>query len=325
MRVAWYDRTGPAHEVLQLGDWPDPQPGPGEVRVRVAVSGANPSDWKTRSGVRPLMFPRVIPHSDGAGTIDRVGPGVPAERIGERVWLWNGQWKRPHGTAAEYIALPSEQAVRLPDAVSFDAGASLGIPALTAYRAVTIDGPVAGQTVLVTGGAGAVGLYAVQFARALGAARVLATVSTPEKAKLALSAGAEAAIDYRTEPVAERVLALTGGRGVDRVVEVDLAADAPLLPKILAENGLCAVYGSDAQEIRMDFGPMLFRGIALRFFLVYALAAGPRRQAIADITRWMEEGRIAHPPVRHFPLSAIAEAHEAMEKGAIIGKALLTL
>jgi len=325
MRVAWYDRTGPAHEVLQLGDWPDPQPGPGEVRVRVAVSGANPSDWKTRSGVRPLMFPRVIPHSDGAGTIDRVGPGVPAERIGERVWLWNGQWKRPHGTAAEYIALPAEQAVRLPDAVSFDAGASLGIPALTAYRAVTIDGPVAGQTVLVTGGAGAVGLYAVQFARALGAARVLATVSTPEKAKLALSAGAEAAIDYRTEPVAERVLALTGGRGVDRVVEVDLAADAPLLPKILAENGLCAVYGSDAQEIRMDFGPMLFRGIALRFFLVYALAAGPRRQAIADITRWMEEGRIAHPPVRHFPLSAIAEAHEAMEKGAIIGKALLTL
>ena len=325
MRVAWYDRTGPAHEVLQLGDWPDPEPGPGEVRVRVAVSGANPSDWKTRSGVRPLMFPRVIPHSDGAGTIDRVGPGVPAERIGERVWLWNGQWKRPHGTAAEYIALPSEQAVRLPDAVSFDAGASLGIPALTAYRAVTIDGPVAGQTVLVTGGAGAGGLYAVQFARALGAARVLATVSTPEKAKLALSAGAEAAIDYRTEPVAERVLALTGGRGVDRVVEVDLAADAPLLPKILAENGLCAVYGSDAQEIRMDFGPMLFRGIALRFFLVYALAAGPRRQAIADITRWMEEGRIAHPPVRHFPLSAIAEAHEAMEKGAIIGKALLTL
>src|SRR4028118_2064390 len=152
MRAAWYEKIGPAKEVLQVGEIPDVEPGSGEVRVRVHASGVNPSDWKTRSGHRPMMFPRVIPHSDDAGVIDRVGFGVPTSRVGQRVWTWNAQWKRPFGTAAEYVVLPAEQAVRLPDCVSFDEGACLGIPAMTAHRALTLDASPAGQTVLVAGG-----------------------------------------------------------------------------------------------------------------------------------------------------------------------------
>src|SRR5688572_8317455 len=178
MRAAWYEKIGPAGEVLQVGEMPAPEPGPGEVRVRIHASGVNPSDWKTRAGLRPMTFPRVIPHSDGAGIIDRVGVGVPESRLGDRVWTWNAQWKRPFGTAAEFVVLPAEQAVSLPDGVAFDEGACLGIPALTAHRAVTIDGSVESQTVLVSGGAGAVGSYAIQFAKLLGASRIIATVSS---------------------------------------------------------------------------------------------------------------------------------------------------
>lgn len=217
MKAAWYERNGPARDVLTVGTMPDPVPGVGEVRVRMIASGVNPSDWKSRSGSRPMIAPRVIPHSDGAGVIDQVGPGAPSERLGQRVWVWNGQWNRAFGTAAEFIVLPAMQAAPLPSNVSFEEGACLGIPALTAYRAVTIDGSIKGQAVLVTGGAGAVGSYAIQFAQLLGAAKIFATVSSPEKAKHALASGADVAIDYKTEDVAARVKQLTGGDGVDRV------------------------------------------------------------------------------------------------------------
>jgi len=202
MRAAWYEGNGPAQEVLQVGDLETPEPGPGEVRVRVHASGVNPSDCKARGGSRPMIAPRIIPHSDGAGVIDQVGPGVPHERVGERVWIWNGQWGRPFGTAAEYIVVPAEQAVFLPENTSFEAGACLGIPALTAHRAVTTDRPCTGEVVLVAGGAGAVGHYAIQCAKALGAAQVIATVSSPEKAEHASAAGADAIINYRQEDVA---------------------------------------------------------------------------------------------------------------------------
>ena len=183
MRAAWYERNGPAREVLSVGEMPAPEPGPGEVRVRVHASGVNPSDWKSRAGTaRPMAFPRVIPHSDGAGVIDRAGPGIPTRRVGERVWIWNAQWKRPFGTAAEFVILPAAMAVRLPEGIGFEEGACLGIPALTAHRAVTSDGPVAGQTVLVSGGAGAVARYAIQIAKLLGAGQVIATVSSAAKA-----------------------------------------------------------------------------------------------------------------------------------------------
>lgn len=323
MKAVWYERNGPAHEVLQFGDMPDPEPAPGEVRVRLCASGVNPSDWKTRSGSRPMQFARVIPHSDGAGMIDRIGPGVDPGRLGERVWTWNGQWKRAFGTAAELIALASQQAVKLPDEVSFEVGACLGIPALTAHRAVTIDGAPAGQSVLVTGGAGAVGFYAIQFAKLLGAAQVLATVSSQEKADCALAAGADAIIFYRTESVVDRVKSLTSGRGVDRVVEVDLAGNASILPHILARNGLCVAYGSNARQASFEFGPMIMSGAAVRFFVVYELTDSARNKAIADLLLWLERNQIQHHLAAVLPLSRTAEAHEWLEQGRAIGNVIV--
>ncbi|HEV7255885.1 MAG TPA: NADPH:quinone reductase [Mesorhizobium sp.] len=319
MKAVWYERNGPAREVLVIGDMPDPQPGPGEVRVRIHASGVNPSDWKTRSGSRPMIAPRVIPHSDGAGVIDQVSAGVDPARIGERVWIWNGQWKRPFGTAAAFIALPLEQAVALPENTSFAEGACLGIPALTAHRALTVDGSVKEQTVLVSGGAGAVGHYAIQFAKLLGAKTVITTVSSDEKAEHAGTAGADHVINYKSEAVAERVMAITGGRGVDRVVEVDVAGNAALIPQVLALGGLCVAYGSNQPEACFAFGPMILRGIAVRFFIVYELSPEARSHGIADLTRWLEDGRIRHTIAAELPLERTAEAHEFVEQGRTVG------
>ena len=323
MRAAWYERNGPARDVLVLGEMPTPSPGAGEVLVRLATSGVNPSDWKTRSGSRPMTAPRVIPHSDGAGTIEAVGEGVDRARIGQRVWIWNGQWKRPFGTAAECIALPAAQAAPLPEGTSFEAGACLGIPALTAWRAVQTDGGVAGQTVLVAGGAGAVGHYAIQMAKLLGAARVIATVSSPEKAAHARAAGADEVIDYRMENVAEVVKNLTGGRGVDRVVEVDLAANAALLPQVVARDGICACYGSGKAEVALGFGPMILSGAAIRFFIVYELPAAARTEGVEQVNAWLAAGRLQHAIGRVLPLDRIVDAHEAVEQGAVMGNVVL--
>jgi len=323
MRAAWYERNGPARAVLVVGEMPTPTPAAGEVLVRLATSGVNPSDWKTRSGSRPMMAPRVIPHSDGAGVIEAIGEGVDRVRIGERVWIWNGQWKRAFGTAAEYIALPSAQAVPLPDNTSFEAGACLGIPALTAWRAVQTDGGVAGQTVLVAGGAGAVGHYAIQMAKLLGAARVIATVSSPAKAAQARAAGADEVIDYRAENVVDRVRDLTGGRGVDRVVEVDLAANAALLPQIVARDGFCACYGSGKAEMALPFGPMILSGAAIRFFIVYELSAQARAQGLAQLDAWLKAGSLHHAIGQVLPLAGIAAAHDAVEAGTVMGNLVL--
>ncbi|HEV7266783.1 MAG TPA: NADPH:quinone reductase [Falsiroseomonas sp.] len=323
MKAAWYERNGAAREVLAFGEMPTPSPGPGEVLVRLATSGVNPSDWKTRAGSRPMPAPRVVPHSDGAGVIEAVGAGVDQARIGERVWIWNGQWKRAFGTAAEHIALPAAQAVRLPDSTSFEAGACLGIPALTAWRAVQTDGGVAGQTVLVAGGAGAVGHYAIQMAKLLGAAKVIATVSSPEKSEHARGAGADEVIDYRMENVAEVVRQITGGRGVDRLVEVDLAANAALLPQIVARDGFCACYGSGNRETSLPFGAMLLSGAAIRFFIVYELSPAAREAGLAQLTGWLEQGRLRHAVGAVMPLDHVVEAHEAVERGSVIGNVVL--
>ena len=261
---------------------------------------------------------------DGAGIIDRVGGSVPESRLGERVWTWNAQWKRPFGTAAEFVVLPAEQAVLLPDSVSFDEGACLGIPALTAHRAVTIDGSVEGRTVLVSGGAGAVGNYAIQFAKLLGATKIIATVSSSEKADRARAAGATHVINYRADDVAERVLEITAGRGVDRVVEVDIAGDAELLPKIVAQDALCVAYGSNTPDVTFQFGSMIMRGVSVRFFIVYELSREAREQGIADLTRWMEAGQIKHEIAMHFRLDDIVQAHEALEQGRVTGKVIVT-
>ncbi len=324
MKAVWYDRTG-GPEVLAHGDLPTPDPAPGEVLVRLAASGVNPSDWKTRSGAtgRPMLFPRVVPHSDGAGTVEAVGEGVDRARLGERVWIWNGQWRRAFGTAAEFIALPSAQAVRLPESTGFAEGACLGIPALTALHALLTDGGVSGRNVLVTGGAGSVGHYAVQFARLLGAARVLATVSSGEKAAHATAAGADATIDYKREDVPERVAALTGGRGVDRVVEVDVSGNAAALPALLAPGGICAAYGANGPSAGIAFGPAILKGIALRFFIVYELDADQRATALGALGAWLERGLVRHAVAARMPLAECAEAHRAVQEGRHIGNVVL--
>lgn len=325
MQAAYYDQTGPARDVLTLGELPDPEPAAGEVRVRLHASGVNPSDVKSRAGLRSknLPFPRIVPHSDGAGVIDRVGAGVPPTRIGERVWLWNAAWGRAHGTAAEYVSLPARQAVPLPREVSFVAGACLGIPALTALHAVQGYGGVEGKTVLVAGGAGAVGHYAIQFARLLGAKQVIATVSSDAKAQLAREAGADAAIDYKREDVAAQVRALTEGRGADRVIEVDVAANGVLDTDVLREGGEAVVYGSGAGNFSLPFFPLIAKNLSLHFFIVYHLSDDDRAQAEATLARLLEEGRLVHNIAQRLPLSQIVQAHELVESGTAVGNVVL--
>ena len=314
MRAVWYEKLGPAHEVLKAGEMADPVPGPGEVRVRIAYSGVNPSDVKRRSGatVGAMPFPRVIPDMDGSGVIDRVGPGVDEKRLGERVWLHSTQWKRPYGTAAEYAVTPADRAIALPKNVSMDAGASLGVPAMTAHRAVFAPGSVTGKTVLVTGGAGAVGFYAIQLAKWAGA-RVIATVSSAEKARLASRAGADAVVDYKKDAVAEKV---------DHVVEVDFGANLQATLACLKEGGSIATYASMGKpEPAIPFYPMMFRNLRLFWVFVYEMGPQAIGAASREVNAWLESGRAVFPSFTTFPLERLADAHAAVEQGAV-GKVL---
>lgn len=324
MRAAMYSVNGAAKDVLTLVDLPTPSPGTGEVRVKVACSGVNPSDVKTRLGLRLKMgFPQVVPHSDGAGVIDAVGDGVNPSRVGDRVWIWNAQWGRPFGTAAEFVVLPSAQAVTLPESVDFASGACLGIPALTAFHAVTMDGGVRDKVVLVAGGAGSVGHYAVQFARLKGARRIIASVSSPEKAALAQQAGAHDVINYKTEDLVARVRQLTDGRGVDRIIEVDLAANIAADLDVVAVEGDIVTYGSGEPKIQIPFLPSILKNVRFRFFIVYNLSPLDRASAIADLTMLMTEGQLTHNVAARFPLSSIVQAHETVEQGTAIGNVVV--
>lgn len=326
MRAAWYTKMGPAREVLQTGDLPDPQPAPGEVRVRIHASGVNPSDVKSRAAPgRNSVYARVIPHSDGAGVIDAVGDGVDRARIGSRVWVFNGQWKRADGTAADFICLPAELAVPLPEAVDFATGACLGIPALTAWRAVTMMGGVKGQTVLVTGGAGAVGHHAIQMTRLSGVKTIIATISSQEKADIARAVGADACIDYRNEDVAARVRDLTDGQGVDRIIELDIAGNARFVPDALKPGGLVVVYGSNQPTFTLPFTPMIVKNLTVACFIVYELSPEQRREGATYVNRLLETGQLQTRIARHFPLEQIAEAHEAVESGKTIGNVVLDI
>ncbi|MFL5002202.1 MAG: NADPH:quinone reductase [Xanthobacteraceae bacterium] len=324
MRAAYYEKNGPARDVLELGDVETPLPGPGEVRVKLATSGVNPSDVKSRAGTtRKIAFARVIPHSDGAGVIDSVGDGVPKARLGERVWTWNAQWKRAFGTCAEHVVLPAAMAVRLPDDVAFEDGACLGIPAMTACHAVAVAEAWAGSTLLIAGGAGGVGHYAVQFAKARGAV-VIATVSSEEKAKLALDAGADHVIDYKREDVGARVMELTDQAGVDAVIELDLAANARLLPAVLRPRGTVVVYGTRA-EAQIPAQWLLVNAVALKFIFVYELSPEEREAAVGTITRMLAEKRLVNNVALTFPLDDIVAAHEAVEQGKAAGNVVVRL
>lgn len=323
MRAAWYESNGSARAVLRVGEMDTPHAGPGDVRVKLATSGVNPSDVKSRQGLtRKIAWPRLVPQSDGAGVIDEVGAGVPASRIGERVWVWNGQWKRAFGTAAEYIVLPAAQAVPLPDRTSFAEGACLGIPAMTACHAVALAELGRGSRVLISGGAGAVGQYAIQFAKQRGAT-VLTTISSPEKAAAARAAGADHTIDYKREDVGAKVKEIAPA-GVDAIIEMDLAANAKLIPSVLRPKGSVIVYGT-TPEATLPAAFCLTNSIRIQFFLVYELDETERAATISAISESLAAGtlqnRVAQPT---FALADIAAAHEAVEKGSI-GNVVVTL
>jgi NADPH2:quinone reductase len=324
MRAAYYEKNGTAREVLHVGEVETPQPGPGEVRVKLRTSGVNPSDVKNRMGTtRKIAFPRVIPQSDGAGEIDAAGAGVPANRVGERVWTWNAQWKRPFGTAAEYVVLPAAQAVTLPNSVSYEAGACLGIPAMTAFHAVRLAEAGPGKTIFVSGGAGAVSHYAIQFAKARGAT-VIATVSSEGKAKLARQAGADHTIDYKQENVGERVMEMTGKRGADALIELDLTANARLIPAVVKPRGIVVIYGN-LPEATIPAAFCLVNSITLRFFLVYELTEEERATAVAEIGRMLQENRLTHNVAQTYPLDEIVAAHEAVESGKVPGNVVVMI
>jgi NADPH2:quinone reductase len=329
MKAAWYESKGAARAVLKVGERDTPQPGAGDVRVRIHRSAVNPSDTKQRGGARgnvTMPFPFVIPHQDGAGVIDAVGAGVDAARVGERVWVYEATLGRFWGTAAQYSVVPAHKAVRLPDHIDFDAGACMGIPAMTAHRSVMADGPVSGKTVLVTGGAGAVGYYAVQIAKLEGA-RVIATVSRDEQADRAREAGADAVVNYRTEDVAKRLQDLTGSAaGVDRVVDVAFGANLATSVAVLKTNGVIASYASDAvPDPALPFWPMLSKDLTARFVLVYAMSREAHDEAAQWITSALQRNALKHQYHHCFALDEIALAHEATESMKQVGKVLVSL
>ncbi|MGE0565686.1 MAG: NADPH:quinone reductase [Pseudolabrys sp.] len=325
MRAAFYEQNGPAREVLKVGEVDLAPPRPGEVRVKLETSAVNPSDVKSRLGAtRKIAWPRVIPHSDGAGVIDQVGDGVPKSRLGERVWIWNGQWKRAFGTAAEFIVLPSAQAAHLPDRISFAEGACLGIPAMTAVHALELTGATKESTLLVAGGAGSVSQYIIQFAKMRGA-KVITTVSSPEKATLARSLGADHTIDYKRENVGERVMELTDKRGVDAVLELDLAANAHLIPSVLKPKGSVIVYGTGATEATLPAFFCLVNSIRIHFFLIYELDPTRREHDIRLINEALTRGALVNRHAEPFKLDDIAAAHEAVEQNKTDGNVIVAL
>lgn len=329
MRAAWYERKGPARDVLVVGDMDSPTPGPRQVRVRVHASAVNPSDTKQRGGARgasAMPFPRIVPHQDGAGVIDQVGPGVDPGRLGERVWLYEAQRGTAFGTAAEYVVVPEPKAVPLPDGTSFTEGACLGVPAMTAHRCVYADGSVAGQHVLVTGGAGAVGFYAIQWARLGGAATVIATVRRPEQVVVARAAGAHEVINYRSESVVDRVRAIVGSPGVHRIVEVAFGQNLATAIQVIRPNGVIATYSSDQMpEPTLPFWSLLGKDLTVRFVLVYEMPQTAHHSAADAITSALAQGQLRHHVGARFSLAEVALAHEAQESGVLVGKAVIAV
>jgi NADPH2:quinone reductase len=320
VRAASYDRYGPATEVLEVRDVERPAPGPGEVLVKVALSGVNPTDWKSRSGATPRPIDGFqIPHHDGAGVIEAVGDGVDPARAGQRVWLWLAAAGRRWGTAAEWSVVPQDQAVPLPGGASLELGASLGVPAMTAHWCVFADGPVTGKTVLVAGGAGAVGHFAIELAARAGA-RVIATASGPEKAELARRAGAAHVVNYRDADAAGQIRAAAGQ--TDRVIEVALGANLALNLAVAKPGSMIVTYAAEPADPVLPVRACMTANVTLRFILLYGVPRPALRQAAADITAALTEGALTELPAHRFGLSDIAAAHEAVEAGAL-GKVLV--
>lgn len=319
MRAAVFNSHGPAHEVLRVEEIDRPEPGRGEVRVRVAASGVNPTDWKSRSGATPRpMGEFQIPHQDGAGLIDALGAGVDPGREGQRVWVWLAAAGQPWGTAAQWCVVPADQAVPLPDGVSFELAASLGVPAMTAHRCLFADGPLDGRKVLVAGGAGAVGHFAIELAKHAGA-QVVSTVSGPAKAELAARAGADLVVNYKDSGAVEQIRSFAP---LDRIVEVALGANLELDLAVSGPHTHIVDYAAEAKDPVLPVRACMTANVTLRFVLLYGVPRPALLRGAADITRALADGALTELPVTRFPLEEVAAAHDAVQAGAI-GKVLV--
>lgn len=327
MKAAWFEQFGAAAEVLILGEQADPKPAAGEVLVRLKTSGVNPSDVKKRAGAFPNLLDQglVIPNSDGAGVIDAVGDGIGEGRIGERVWVYQAQYGRRFGTAAQYVALESRRAIPLPDNVSFEVGACLGIPAMTAHRCVFADGPVAGQTILVTGGAGRVGHYAIQWASG-GGARVTATASSPADEESCRKAGAHTVVNHRQGSWWRKVVAANEGAKVDRVVDVAFGANLEQTLELIRIGGVVATYSStQVPQPQLPFLRMMFMDLTLRLVIVYAMPEEAKQHAIEDLDEALRAEGLQHRVAHSLPLEDIARANELIEKGGFRGCVVINM
>ena len=321
MEAAWFEEFGGAEQVMQVGEQPKPLAEPGQVLVKLAASGVNPSDVKKRAGASPNLLDEglVIPHSDGAGIIESVGSGVSEDRLGERVWVYQAQYGRRLGTAAEYVAVASNRAVMLPDNTDFSIGACLGIPAMTAHRCVHADGDVSGQTILVTGGSGRVGYYAIQWAIMAGA-EVIATASNATDQETCLALGAKAVVNHREDDWGKQVLIASQGKKVDRVIDVEFGANLPQILQCIATSGVIATYSStQVKQPSLPFIDMMFMDLTLRMILVYAMPEPAKVHAIEAITEALQAGKLQHRIAHKVTLDQITKGHKLVEQGGFGG------
>ena len=327
MKAVWYEKQGEARDVLQYGDCAMPEPERGEVRVRLHTSAVNPSDVKKRAGAQPAGFENgfVIPHSDGAGVIDAVGEGVPERQCGQRVWVYQAQFARNCGTAAQFVTLPSAMAPALPDNTGFDVGACIGIPIMTAHRCVHNVGNLSGKYVLVTGASGRVGYYAAQWAKLAGA-YVIATAGSNARCRIAGQTNADTVLNYRQDNLIDEINRVTDGAGVDHIVDVEFGVNAKTSAALLNNNASISTYSSSlAPEPAIPFYPLMFKNISLNMVLVYNMPEQAKQQAIDDIYHSLEQGLLRHRIAEAWPLGEIASAHESIEKGGLDGCVIINI
>ncbi len=327
MKAVWFEEPGIAGEILKVGERPRKDPGEGEVLVRLYASAVNPSDVKKRAGAQPPGFEEgyVIPHSDGAGVIESVGPGISVDRIGQRVWVYQAQFGRNCGTAAQYVSLPAALAAALPENTGFDVGACMGIPAMTAHRCVFGAGDPSGKTVLVTGASGRVGFYVAQWAKLAGA-RVIGTAGSDERCAVAAQTGADEILNYRSEDLVKRIEDITGGAGVDHIVDVEFGINAAVSAAVLKNCGTISTYSSSlAPQPVIPFYQMMFKNITLNMVLVYNMPDEAKQRAVDDIYEALENNRLKHRIAETWSLEQTAKAHESIEAGGRDGCVVVTI
>ena len=325
MKAAWYNSFGPAEEVLKIGEFDTPEPRPGEVKIRIYASGVNPSDTKKRLGANPALLDDgpVIPNSDGAGEIISVGEGISSSRIGERVWVYNAQYGRQLGTSAEYVCLPSVHAIILPDTADYSAGAMMGIPAMTAHRCVFSDGAVDSQTLLITGGAGRVGYYAIQWAKQNGST-VIATASSDASREQCVNAGADLIVGHPSDDSVGEIMDFTNGKKIDRIIEGDFGANLLPVLDVLKTSGTIATYSSMTDmNPSIPFIRMMFMDITIRMVLVYAMPDEAKKHAVKDITSALSKNTFHNRVAQEYSIDNISDAHKMIESGEVYGSVII--